>query len=109
MSLDLPLDSLKLGLASQVDTDEFVALVEDVTIKKDRHGRQMIQLIVYSEKYGRIVIALSPSYINLMVDNLKKLGFTKLGEIVGKEFIFKRVKLPRAKKATQTRTQDLYP
>lgn len=97
MSLDLPLDSLRLRLASEIKEDEFIGLVEDVQVKKDAYGRRLVQLVVYSEKYGEVVIALSPSYTNLLVDNLKKLGYKRLGDIVGKEFVFKRVKLNKAK------------
>ena len=98
MSLDLPLDSLKLRLASEIDKEEFVGTVVDIQMKKDAYGRRLLQLIVESELYGQVVIALSPSYINLLVDNLKKLGFNKLSDILGRTFKFRRIKLPKAKK-----------
>ena len=95
--LDLPLEALTLNLASNIDKDEFIGEIEDVKLKKDRHGRPMLQLWVMTEKYGRVVIALSPSYTNLAVQYLRKMGFEKLGEIIGRTFKFKKVKLEKAR------------
>jgi len=95
--LDLPLDALKLRLASELDVDEFVGEIVDVNVKKDRHGRTCLQLHVYTPQYGRIVIALSPSYTNIAVENLQKMGFRVLSEIIGHKFKFKRVKLQKAR------------
>jgi len=100
MSLDLPLDSLTFKLASEIETDEFVGTIVDINIKKDRYGRQMVQLVVdtLEPRVGRVVIALSPSYTNILVDNLKKMGFERLKDILGLTFKFKKYQLPKARK-----------
>ena len=95
--LDLPLDALALRLASEIKDKEFVGRVEDVQIKKDAYGRRIMQFTVYNEKYGNIVIALSPSYTNLAVQNLKRMGIKKVKDIIGKTFKFKKMKLQKAK------------
>jgi len=97
---DLPLEALKFQLASELvkqGVREFVGEVLDIVVKKDRHGRPTLQLHVYSQEHGRIVITLSPSYTNLAVENLSKLGFTKLSEILGHRFKFELVKLDKVR------------
>lgn len=97
MELDLPLDALAMRLASDIKEDQIVARIDDMKIKKDRHGRPMLQMWLYSDKYGRIVVSLSPSYTNIAVENLKKMGFKKLSDVLGHVFVFKKIRLEKAR------------
>jgi len=95
-SRKISLDELGFRLASELP-DTFEGRIDDIRFKTDRHGRKIMVFEVYTDNWGKVFIAYSPSYMNMVRDQLKKLGFKYLDDVIGKWFLFKRVQLPKAR------------
>lgn len=92
-----PLDSLvnlggRLSLADL--PDEYVGKVTYIGVKKDKNGRDCLFLNINANK-GQITQKFTGTMIPTLVEALKKLGFSYLEDVEGKEFNWKKMAMPR--------------
>jgi len=84
-------------LASEIKEDVIAARVEDFRVKKDRHGRDILIVMLFTHKYGKIPVSYSPQYAKLVYEKLKEMGAETIDDFIGQCFEFKRMKLEKAR------------
>jgi len=95
--LELLVKQVAYTLASEIQADRIAAKVEDYKIRKDRHGRDILVVILYTHTYGKIPVSYSPQFAKLLLERLKQLGISKINEFLGNCFEFERVRIQKVR------------
>jgi hypothetical protein len=77
-------------LSGELKEEKFIATIENVKVKKDRHGRD-IMLLYISYNGDKYIVSLPPSLMREFARTALQYGFKEVEEIVGTSWLFKRV------------------
>jgi hypothetical protein len=88
MKFDEIVSSYKLS--GELKEEKFVATIENVKVKKDKHGRD-VMLLYISYNGDKYVVSLPPSLMREFARTALQYGFKEVEEIVGTSWLFKRV------------------
>lgn len=81
-------------LASEVTDPTIECLVVDYSMKKDKHGRDILVLKVRCRKWGTVYLTYSPSYMRRLAESAAKLGIRRVNDLVGRCFSFEKEQIP---------------
>lgn len=91
------IEKLVIKLASEVRDNELICRIDSITEKYDRYGRPSLELVLYCQDHGKVVLSYSPLFIKEFVKRMKEFGITSTSEMMSKCFKFVKTVFSKTK------------